>query len=112
MHGGTGAGVLRMIYTEDREQFERDILQPGRFARLLERAGRYLDGLDDKDAFLKAALDVMWERRGEVTDTTGLLLIWDEALRYAASSRPRWLVHTGPALERTKWVPCGRLGRH
>src|ERR1700675_769846 len=100
-----------MIYTEDREQFERDILHPGRFARLLERAGRYIDGLQDKEAFLETALDIMWERRSEVQNANGLLAMWDEALSTAALTRSRWLVHTGPALERTEWVRGARLGR-
>lgn len=100
-----------MIYTEDREQFERDILRPGRFARLLERAGRYLDGLDDKNAFLEFALDYMWENRASVKDTSGLLKLWDAALETAASRRGSWLVHFGVALERTKWVRSRDLGR-
>lgn len=100
-----------MMQTDDREQFERDLLAPGRFARLLERAGRYLDGLDAKEVFLEAALDYMWECRGQVKNTNGLLVLWDEALNAAAHTRSRWLVHFGAALERQKWVPSRRLGK-
>lgn len=102
-----------MIYTEDREQFERDILRPGRFVRLAERAGPYIDGMDqpDKAYFLETALDVMWDRRAEVESTSGLLKLWDEALETAAFSRPRWLVSVGLVHETRQWVKSIHLRR-
>ena len=88
-----------------------NFFRPPFLARMLERTGKYLDGLDDKDAFLEIALMRFEELRDDIKDSNGVMRQWDEALMYAARSRPRWLVHYGAALELTKWVRSARLGR-
>jgi hypothetical protein len=100
-----------LTYTEDRETFEAQFFRPPFLARMLEASGKYTDGLDCKDAFLQTALDRFWELRGKIDSAQGVMNRWHEALEYAAKTRPRWLVHYGSALERTKWVRSARLGR-
>jgi hypothetical protein len=101
-----------VIYTEDRDVFEATFFRPPFLARMLERTGRYIDGLAAKDAFLKAAHEAFWTMRSEITDADSVTGVWGQALSFAACSRARWLVHFGPAMERTRWVKGSQLGRH
>lgn len=101
-----------MIYTEDRKKFEDQFFKPPFLARMLERTGKYIDGLDDKDAFLALVHEEFWDLRDKIKDSNDVLVKWEMALEYAARSRPCWLVHCGAALEQTKWVRGSRLGRN
>lgn len=100
-----------MIYSEDRDQFLRDMFRPPFAARMTERLGPYIDGLQDKDAFMERAFDEFYAAREKINSAAAIVVWWEQALRAAAMSRPRWLVHCGPALERTRWIPGRRLGR-
>lgn len=102
-----------MIYTEDRQVFEDKFYRPPFLARMLERAALYIDGLDEKDYFLRTAFDMFWGLRDKITITCAndVTLMFDAALRATALSRSKWLVHYGAALELTKWVRGTRLGR-
>ena len=61
------------IYTEDRETFERQMLQPPHAARLMEHAGRFVGRLDskDKDALLKVWLES--ETKAAITSVRNLI---------------------------------------
>ena len=98
--------------TTEREAFEAAIFKPPFLARMLERCGRFTDGLDDKDAFLTKAFDYFWVLRGQIKTSGDVLRYWDDALRAASVSRSRWWVHYGSVLEKGKWVQGRRLGRH
>lgn len=104
--------MAEVIYTEDRDTFEAQFFRPPFLARMLERTAPYIDGLNDKDAFLEVAFDQFWYLRNTIKDANGVVQTWEEALRYAARSRTHWLVHYGPALELTKWVRGAHLGGH
>lgn len=83
------------VYTENRDTFERQLLQtPPHAARLAEHAGRFVGRLDnnDKDALLKDALDEFWARRDLIKETQDILTQWVKALEFAARRRPRWHV--------------------
>lgn len=85
--------MAAMTFTEDRETFERQMLQqPPHAARLAERAGRFVGRLDngDKDALLKMALDKFWETREQIKETQDILTLWVKALEFAARRRPKW----------------------
>ncbi len=101
-----------MIYTEDRDTFEATFFKPPFLARMLERTAKYIDGLDEKEAFLRAAFEAFWQMRNEIKDSDSVTDLWGQALSRAAASRPRWLVHYGSALERQRWVKSIHLGRH
>lgn len=98
------------LYTEDRETFERQILQPPHAARLMEHAARFVGRLrnDDKDALLKVALDEFWERREEIKDSQDILTLWVEVLEYSARRRPRWHLWSSGY---DWWVKGSQLGR-
>ena len=101
-----------MIYTEDRETFERQFFKPPFLARMLERIGKYIDGLDDKTAFILLAHEKFWQLRNQIKSADDVTKVWEEALKQAAFTRPRWLMHCGPALERQRWVRSIHLGNH
>lgn len=104
--------MAKLTYTEDRDTFESTFFKPPFLARMLERIGKYIDGLDDKTAFIILAHQNFWDRRNEIKSADDVTRVWDKALEDAAFARPRWLVHCGPALERTRWVKSLHLGRH
>lgn len=79
---------------------------------MLERTGKYVDGLDDKGTFLAAALDAFWNLRNTIKGTDDVTRVWGDALKQAALTRSKWLVHYGAALEKARWVRGSRLGRH
>lgn len=95
----------------EREAWERDIFKPPFLARMLERCGKYTDGLDDRDAFLTSALDQFYATREKIVTSFGVLECWGDALKFAAESRSKWLVHYGSCLESRKWVRGIHLGR-
>lgn len=99
-----------MTFTEDRETFERQILQPPHAARLMEHAGRFVGRLDndDKDALLRIALDQFWETRGQIKETQDILTLWVRALEYAARRRPRWHLWSSGY---DWWVKGSQLGK-
>ena len=90
-----------MIYTEDRETFERDMFRPPFMARMLEMAGRYARchtgrlSSKDKGELFEAAVEKFWEL----------------ALKAAATSRERWLVWSQVRLNHV-WVPGKSLGTY
>ena len=87
--------MAAVTFTEDRDTFERQLLQtPPHAARLAEHAGRFVGRLDndDKDALLKDALDQFWETRNQIKETQDILTLWVKALEHAARRRPRWHV--------------------
>ena len=88
-----------------------EFMKPPFLARMLERAGKFTDGLDDKNEFLRIALAEFENLCDKIKTSNDVLHRWSEALGYAACSRPRWLVHSGSALEKTKWVRGVHLGR-
>jgi hypothetical protein len=100
-----------LIYTEDRETFERDMFRPPHMARMLEAAGRYSGRMGDKDrvAFFQLALDAFWALRDTVHVTADIQRNWDRALKTAATSRDRWIVWSNLNL-RYEWVLGRRLG--
>lgn len=100
-----------MIYTEDRQVFEDTFYRPPFLARMLERAALYIDGLDEKDYFLRTAFDMFWELRDKITCADDVTLMFGAALRATALSRSKWVVHHGAALELTKRVNGSKLGR-
>lgn len=81
-----------MTYTEDRDTFERQMLQPPHAARLMEHAGKFVGRLDnaDRDTLLTDALDQFWARRDAIKETQDILTVWVGALEFAARRRPRW----------------------
>lgn len=95
----------------DWETLDRDFFKPPFLARMLERAGRYTDGLDDKDVFLRWTLEAFETLSEAIKTSQDVISAWDRALTAAALRRQRWLVHYGSALEHTKWVKGTRLGR-
>lgn len=99
-----------MTFTEDRETFERQILQPPHAARLMEHAGRFVGRLDndDKDALLRIALDQFWETRDQIKETQDILTLWVRALEYAARRRPRWHLWSSGY---DWWVKGSQLGK-
>lgn len=99
-----------MTFTEDRETFERQILQPPHAARLMEHAGRFVGRLDndDKDALLRIALDQFWETHGQIKETQDILTLWVRALEYAARRRPRWHLWSSGY---DWWVKGSQLGK-
>ncbi len=106
------AGV---IFTEDREVFERQLFRPPHAARMSEHAGRFTSRLDDADktALLKDALDQFWEKRSQIQQTQDILRKWIEALEYAAARRPRWqcaISHFGRKVG-VEWVRGVHLGK-
>lgn len=100
-----------MIYTEDRDTFEREMFRPPHAARMLEATRRYAGRMGDKDRgdFFQAALDAFWALRDTVRATADIRRNWERALKTAAQSRDRWLVWNGVEL-RYEWVLGRRLG--
>lgn len=98
------------VYTEDRETFERQMLQPPHAARLMDHAGRFIGRLSntDKDMLLKDALDEFWARRDLIKESQGILLQWVKALEFAAKRRPRWHCWWSG---RDEWVKGTQLGK-
>lgn len=99
-----------MTYTEDRETFERQMMQPPHAARLMEHAGRFIGRLDraDKNALLKDALDKFWELRNEIKETADILKLWIKALESASRRRPRWHLWSSGY---DWWVKSSQLGK-
>ena len=99
-----------LIYTEDRETFERDMMRPPHAARLMEHAGRFVGRLDnaDKDALLQTALDEFWETREQIKEMQDILRLWVKALETAARRRPRWHCWSSGY---DWWVKGSQLGR-
>lgn len=95
----------------DWESLDRDFFKPPFLARMLERAAKYIDGLDDKDTFLRWTLEAFETLSNEIKTSHDVIVAWDRALAGAALRRGRWLVHYGAALENQKWVRGNRLGK-
>ncbi len=99
-----------MTYTEDREQFERDLRQPPHFARMCEHAGRFVGRLPkiDRETLLDLAWGYLWDRRDAIHETADILLVWIDCLKSAAHTRKRWLQWSGISW---RWVRSSQLGR-
>lgn len=99
-----------MTFTEDREQFERVMLQPPHAARLMDHAGRFVGRLDnaDKQALLELALDSFWERRDAIKETQDILTQWVKSLEFAAKRRPKWHLWSSGY---DWWVKGSQLGK-
>ena len=99
-----------LIYTEDRETFERQMMRPPHAARLMEHAGRFVGRLDnaDKDALLQTALDEVWDTREQIETAQDILTVWVHALQYSARRRPRWHCWSSGY---DWWVKGTQLGR-
>lgn len=99
-----------MTFTEDRETFERQLLQPPHAARLMEHAGRFVGRLDnaDKGALLQLALDHFWDTRSQIKETQDILTLWVKSLEFAAKRRPKWHCWSSGY---DWWVKGSRLGR-
>lgn len=80
-----------LIYTEDRETFERDIFMP-RFALLVEHASYYTRRMDNIDScyFFETARLKFWQKRNEILDSTDILRVWVEALKQTAREEYEW----------------------
>lgn len=100
-----------MTYTEDREQFERDLFRPPHAARMLEHAGRFVERLDrtDKEKLLEDAVDRLFELRDRIHEAKDILTLWIDSLEYAARRRPRW--KTWFNVYESRWVKGSQLGR-
>jgi hypothetical protein len=98
------------VYTEDRETFERQMMQPPHAARLMEHAGRYTGRLvnADKEALLQVALDKFWETRERIKETSDILKLWIKALEFSARRRPKWHLW---ACGYDWWVKGNQLGK-
>lgn len=108
--GGKGFGAS-VIFTEDRETFERQMLRtPPHAARLAEHAGRFAGRLSkvDSNTFLTDALDQFWATREQIKETQDILKLWIKALEYAARRRPRWHLWSSGY---DWWVKGSQLGR-
>ena len=108
---------MGMIFTENREEFERMLLvgDPKRphTARMAGRAQKFIGGMDSRtrDQFLETALDFAWANRHSFnTQYEALEMFWTRSLRAAALTRDKWLtsVATLPGVYEKKWV-LGRL---
>lgn len=99
-----------MTFTEDRETFERQMMQPPHAARLMEHAGRFVGRLDnsDKEALLNMALDNFWCTRSQIKETQDILTLWVRSLEIAAKRRPKWHCWSSGY---DWWVKGTRLGR-
>lgn len=100
-----------MNYTENRDTFERQMLQtPPHAARLAEHAGRFVGRLDnaDKEFLLNGALDRFWETREQIKETQDVLKLWVKALEYSARRRPKWHCWSSGY---DWWVKGSQLGR-
>lgn len=102
--------MAAMTYTEDRETFERQLMQPPHAARLMEHAGRFVGRLhnDDKEALLGIAVEWLWGARETIRETQDILTLWVKALEYAARRRPRWHCWSSGY---DWWVKGSQLGR-
>lgn len=104
-----------MIYTEGREQFEQMLAEAS--SRLRDHTARFIGGLNsnDREAFLRIAIDSAWEHREEFKPRPGYSLpqYWGRCLRWAAESRDKWCVAvaTLPGVFENRWVLGTRLGR-
>ena len=104
-----------MIYTEDRDVFERQVV--GWAPRLRDMNTRFMGGMCDADrtAFLEVAIDAAWEHRQEFKPRPGYSFpqYWLRCLKYAATSREKWLVSVGttlPGVFEKRWVLSRMLG--
>lgn len=105
-----------MTYTEGRHEFER--MLAAQMHHLRDATAEYATGLssEDKDDFLRIAIEAAWEHRDEckaAAGPRGLPQFWRRCLKYAATSRERWLVSVGvlPGVYETRWVLGTMLGR-
>jgi hypothetical protein len=103
-----------MIYTEGREQFEQMIAS--QMHRLRDVTADFAKGLaeDDKECFLRIAIDAAWDHRDEFKPRPGYGLpqYWKRCLKYAATSRDKWrvAVATLPGVFQWTWQLGSRLG--
>jgi hypothetical protein len=106
-----------MIYTEGREQFEQILARHSNILR--DHTQRYIGGLNsaDREALLVIAIDAAWEHRNDLpkfspTQPTPLPKFWQRCLKYAATSREKWLVSvaTLPGVFEKRWTLGDRLG--
>ncbi len=111
--------MAQLIFTEDRETFERCLLvgDPKRphTARMAGRAAKFIGGMSDKtrDAFLEAALDFAWTHRLTYNPQyEAIEMFWTRSLRGAALTRDKWLVSvaTLPGVYERKWILGRMLG--
>ena len=105
---------VAVIYTEDRDTFERDMFRPPHAARMLEATGLFTGRMRDadKEAFLELALDTFWALRNTIHNCADIQKNWLRALKTAALSRDKWLLFTSIAgvITGREWVLGRRLG--
>ena len=101
------AGV--MSHTE-RERVEFEKVMAAHVARLMGFARPFVGRLAPVDAtdLIERALEAAWAKRGSFNPHKASLLIWwEECLREAARSRPRWCLRHSSGVE---WVRSDQLG--
>ena len=106
-----------MTYTEGREQFELMLAQHERALRGLNQ--EFLAGLSDADrtVLLQLTIDSAWDNRDTLPSYMskpgfGLPKFWKRCLKFAATSREKWLVSVAvlPGVYEKKWVLGQRIG--
>lgn len=103
-----------MSKPESREEFER--MLAGQERHLRSATIDFAKGMSskDKDAFLQIAIEAAWDHRRQFSPQPGYGLpqYWRRCLRYAATSREKWLiaVATLPGVFENRWVLGTRLG--
>jgi hypothetical protein len=78
---------------------------------MLERSGRFIEGLRGKDEFLAGALERFWELRDKINCQNDVLECWEQALRDSARQRAVWFVWPCGSLVPGRWVKGTELGR-
>ena len=110
---------MGMIFSEDRETFERMLLvgDPKRphTARMAGRAAKFIGGMGSRtrDVFLETAMDFAWNNRHSFnTQYEALEMFWTRSLKAAALTRDKWLVSvaTLPGVYEKRWVLGRMLG--
>ena len=110
--------MAHLIFTEDRETFERMLLvgDPKRphTARIAGHASRFVGGMNSKtrDRFLESAVDFAWDNRASYNPQyEALEMFWSRCLEAAALTRDKWLISiaTLPGVFESKWIIGRRL---
>lgn len=108
---------MKLLEAENRDEFTEALLYNPRTARMLERSGHYVGGMDkiQKDVFFEAAVEWGWNNRHSYNaQYQRLEVFWDRCLRAAALTRDRWLISVsiGPGVFEKRWILGVRLGRY
>ncbi len=110
--------MAAVIYTEDRETFERMLLvgnpKHPHTARMVGHAARFIGGMSNKtrDRFLETSIDFAWANRNTYNPQyEALEMFWVRCLEATALTRDKWLVSvaTLPGVFEDRWVLGRRL---